>query len=97
MACARVCACDTGIARTQCCPPHAHYGSAVYQDPFTAAAATPMLPAEWLDETLTRARALLPHDDPFMRALERQRDPLPEPRPAQGLEEERSAAGRAAR
>ncbi len=37
---------------------------------------TPMLPAQWLDETLARARTLLHRDDPFMRALERQREPL---------------------
>lgn len=40
---------------------------------------TPMLPAQWLDETLARARGLLHRDDPFMRALERQREPLGEP------------------
>jgi hypothetical protein len=37
---------------------------------------TPMLPAQWLDETLARARTLLHRDDPFMLALERQREPL---------------------
>lgn len=42
---------------------------------------TPVLPAEWLEETLDRARALLHRDDPFMRALERQREPLLEPDP----------------
>lgn len=56
-----------------------------------------MLPAEWLEETLSRARALLPHDDPFMQALERQRDPLPEPRPAPALQGERSTTGAAGR
>lgn len=40
---------------------------------------TPVLPAEWLEETLDRARALLPRDDPFMQALERQREPMLEP------------------
>jgi hypothetical protein len=57
----------------------AYYGDAVYEDASsTAIAATPMLPAEWLDETLNRARALLPRDDPFVQALERQREPLPD-------------------
>jgi hypothetical protein len=40
---------------------------------------TPVLPAEWLEETLDRARALLHRDDPFMQALERQREPMAEP------------------
>lgn len=46
----------------------------------------PMLPAEWLDETLARARELLHRDDPFMRALEGQREPVGElawPAPAE--------------
>lgn len=38
----------------------------------------PMLPAQWFEETLARARALLPRDDPFMRALEGQREPVEE-------------------
>lgn len=37
-----------------------------------------MLPAEWLDETLARARVLLHRDDPFMLALERQHEPMRE-------------------
>jgi hypothetical protein len=38
----------------------------------------PILPAEWLEETLARARELLHRDDPFMRALEGQREPVAE-------------------
>ena len=67
------------IAPAQCDGAGAHYGDAVYEDASsTAMAATPMMPAEWLDETLNRARALLPRDDPFVQALERQREPLPD-------------------
>jgi hypothetical protein len=86
-----------GIARAQCHVAAAYYGGAVYLDPILAAAATPMLPAEWLDETLSRARTLLARDDPFMQALERQRDPLPEPRDEQGLQEARNPRGAAGR
>lgn len=43
-----------------------------------ATAGTPVLPAEWLDETLARARVLLHRDDPFMLALERQHEPMRE-------------------
>lgn len=39
-----------------------------------------MLPAQWLEETLERARALLPRDDLFMQALERQREPMAQPK-----------------
>ena len=47
--------------------------------PERADARMPILPAEWLEETLDRARALLHRDDPFMQALERQREPMAEP------------------
>jgi hypothetical protein len=46
--------------------------------PERADARVPMLPAEWLEETLSRARGLLHRDDPFMRALEGQREPVAE-------------------
>ena len=54
-----------------------------------AGSGTPMLPAQWLDETLARARTVLHRDDSFMRALERQHEPLNEtppwaPRPGPG-------------
>lgn len=44
--------------------------------PDAGEAGMPLLPAEWLDETLARARTLLHRDDPFMQALERQREPM---------------------
>jgi hypothetical protein len=46
--------------------------------PERADARMPILPAEWLEETLARARELLHRDDPFMRALEGQREPVAE-------------------
>lgn len=46
--------------------------------PERAQGRVPMLPAEWLEETLLRARGLLHRDDPFMRALEGQREPVAE-------------------
>lgn len=52
---------------------------------------TPMLPAQWLDETLARARTLLHRDDPFMRALERQREPLGAAPPASAHPADRPA------
>jgi hypothetical protein len=58
-----------------------------------------MLPAQWLEETLERARALLHRDDLFMQALERQREPMAQPQwlvPGRALEVDPAGQGPAA-